>query len=195
MEDDKNSLIEFTKKFDFNKHQTLESDFYPNTIHHIFGRNALSLLELCCYHGSINCFNFLTTELKLEITQGCVSYSFLSGNKEIIDKCLAEKDPNFVTMEYAVISRNIDYVNLLMDEHDLFPDYEGAAYYNNLQAFIIGLKKCRYINDYFFHSLYFGFEPVYEIILSLGANINAVKIKNNVPLIHWCAIYNNVEFA
>ncbi|EAX85334.1 hypothetical protein TVAG_022550 [Trichomonas vaginalis G3] len=74
--DDKFSFIIFTETDSFDKNQMLDSDFYPSSPN--------SLLELCCYHGSVNCFKLLISKFNSIITKKCLYYSFLGGNPDII---------------------------------------------------------------------------------------------------------------
>ncbi|EAX99287.1 hypothetical protein TVAG_113030 [Trichomonas vaginalis G3] len=82
MDDDKISLIIFTEREGFDKNQKLKSELYP------YSNEGISLLELCCYHGSVDCFKILRTKFQSEITPNCLRYSFLSGNQDIMNECL-----------------------------------------------------------------------------------------------------------
>ena len=81
MNNDKERFIAFTEREEFDKDQKLESSLYPK-----YGYN--SLLELCCYHGAIDCFKFLRMKFTSEITTKCLEFSFLGGNSEIMSECL-----------------------------------------------------------------------------------------------------------
>lgn len=50
-----------------------------------------SPIEASCYYGSVNIFNFIRSNLKQEITQSCLEYSFIGGNTDIINECLNSK--------------------------------------------------------------------------------------------------------
>ncbi|EAY23341.1 hypothetical protein TVAG_186490 [Trichomonas vaginalis G3] len=80
MYDDKFSFIIFTETDSFDKNQMLQSDLYPSSPN--------SLLELCCYHGAVNCFKLLISKFNSIITPKCLFYSFLGGNPDIINNCL-----------------------------------------------------------------------------------------------------------
>ncbi|EAY03946.1 hypothetical protein TVAG_314760 [Trichomonas vaginalis G3] len=130
MDDDKIALINFTEREGFDKDQKLKSDLYPFLEGH-----GISLLELCCYHGSVDCFKFLRTKFESEITRNCLRYSFLSGNPEIMNECLKVQKPGEGCMLYAIISHNIDFVTFLMNEHNIKIDYLYLIFcikYNNL---------------------------------------------------------------
>ena len=62
MYNDKERFISFIETEGFDKNQTLKSELYPKTY---FG---LSFLELCCYHGAVDCFKLLRTKFNSEIT-------------------------------------------------------------------------------------------------------------------------------
>ncbi|EAX85479.1 hypothetical protein TVAG_313600 [Trichomonas vaginalis G3] len=102
-------FISFTEREDFDKNQKLKSSFYP------IPYERYSLLELCCYHGAVDCFKLLRTKYNSEITRTCLQLSFLGGNPEIMSECLKRQKPNGKCMEYAIISHNIDFVTFLMN--------------------------------------------------------------------------------
>ncbi|EAY04913.1 hypothetical protein TVAG_016850 [Trichomonas vaginalis G3] len=88
MNNDLKSFIQFTERDGFDKNQTLESSLYPYT------KEGYSLLELCCYHGAVDCFKLLRTKFSSEITEICLQFSFLGGNPEIMSECLKHQKPN-----------------------------------------------------------------------------------------------------
>ena len=71
MNNDLERFIAFTERDDFDKNQKLESKLYP------YSKEGYSLLELCCYHGAVDCFKLLRTKFYSEITQTCFHFSFL----------------------------------------------------------------------------------------------------------------------
>ncbi|EAY02310.1 hypothetical protein TVAG_275840 [Trichomonas vaginalis G3] len=97
MYNDSETFISFTEQEGFNKDQTLKSKLYPDSY------NGYSLLELCCYHGAVDCFKLLRTKFKSETTQECLALSFLGGNPEIMSECLKYQEPEEDCMEYAII--------------------------------------------------------------------------------------------
>ncbi|EAX97229.1 hypothetical protein TVAG_196730 [Trichomonas vaginalis G3] len=133
MDDDKILLITFTEREGFDKNQELKSDLYP------YSAEGLSLLELCCYHGSVDCFKFLITKFQSIITSECLIYSFLGGNPDIMNECLKVIIPDNLCMKYAIISHNIDFVTFLMNEHNIKINLELCSQYNNLQSFLVYL--------------------------------------------------------
>ena len=139
MEDDKKSFISFTERKGFDKDEVLYSYFYPNNTYDEYHKNSYTLLELCCYYGSIDCFKFLISEYKSIITLKCLPFSFLSGNPEIMSECLKYQEPNRNCMEYAIISHNIDFVTFLMNEYKIEINLELCGNYNNFHAFFVWL--------------------------------------------------------
>ncbi|EAY07768.1 hypothetical protein TVAG_000520 [Trichomonas vaginalis G3] len=113
MHNDFEKFIFFTERNEFDESQKLKSDLYP------FSKEGYSLLELCCYHGAVDCFKFLRTKFDSEITQKCLKFSFLGGNKEIMSECLKYQKPNYKCMKYAIISHNIDFITFLMNEYNI----------------------------------------------------------------------------
>ena len=111
--DDIKSFISFTEMNGFNKNQMIKNTFNsPST------DDGYSLLELCCYHGAVNCFKFLRTKFDSKITFLCLQFSFLGGNPDIMSECLKSQKPNFGSMTYALISHNIDFVTFLINEYN-----------------------------------------------------------------------------
>ncbi|EAY07455.1 hypothetical protein TVAG_499410 [Trichomonas vaginalis G3] len=186
MDDDKISLINFTEGEGFDKNQKLKSDLYP------YAYKGLSLLELCCYHGSVDCFKFLRTKFQSEITPDCLRYSFLGGNPDIMNECLKVQKPDNECMEYAIISHNIDFVTFLTNEHNIKIDIELCSKYSNLQSFLVYLDQTNDINTCFVYSPNFHISLLLEYFISNGADINAENKYGLTPL-HQAAMNNNKE--
>ncbi|EAY08855.1 ankyrin repeat protein, putative [Trichomonas vaginalis G3] len=188
MDDDKISLITFTEREGFDKKQKLDSDLYP------FSKGGISLLELCCYHGSYEYFQFLRTKFQSIITPNCLRYSFLGGNPDIMNECLKVQIPDNKCMKYAIISHNIDFVTFLMNEHNIKIDLELCSQYNNLQSFLVYLDQTYDINTCFVYSPSFHLSSLLEYLISKGADINAKDEDGCTPL-HYAAGNNNKETA
>ncbi|EAX88437.1 ankyrin repeat protein, putative [Trichomonas vaginalis G3] len=188
MYDDKISFINFTEREGFDKNQKLKSDLYP------YSDEGISLLELCCYHGSVDCFKILITKFQSEITPDCLRYSFLSGNPDIMNECLKVQKPDYECMKYAIISHNIDFVTFLMNEHNIKIDLELCSKYNNLQSFLVYLDQTNDINTCFVHSPNFHLSSLLEYFISNGADINA-KDKYGCTPLHYTASNNWKETA
>ncbi|EAY13858.1 ankyrin repeat protein, putative [Trichomonas vaginalis G3] len=187
MDDDKISFIIFTEREGFDKNQKLKSDLYPYS-------RGISLLELCCYYGSVDCFKFLITKFQSEITPNCLRYSFLGGNPDIMNECLKVQKPDDKCMEYAIISHNIDFVTFLMNEHNIKIDLELCSKYNNLQSFLVCLDQTNDINTCFVCSPNFHLSSLLEYFISNGADINA-KNKYELTPLHYAARDNRKETA
>ena len=113
MYNDLERFIAFTEIDGFNQYRILTSNLYPDS------DESYLLLELCCYHGAVDCFKFLRTKFNSAITQKCLEFSFLGGNPEIMSECLKYQKPNKDCMKYAIISHNIDFVTFLMNEYNI----------------------------------------------------------------------------
>ncbi|EAY03067.1 hypothetical protein TVAG_171650 [Trichomonas vaginalis G3] len=116
-------FITFTQRDGFDKEHQLISSLYPLSF------AGCTLLELCCYHGAVDCFKFLRTEFNSGITLTCLHFSFLGGNPDIMSECLKYQTPNFKCMEYAIISHNIDFVTFLMNEYKIDIDLSVCGLY------------------------------------------------------------------
>ncbi|EAY19505.1 hypothetical protein TVAG_136360 [Trichomonas vaginalis G3] len=113
MNNDFEKFNQFTERDGFDKDQRLYSELYP------YSSEGYSLLELCCYHGAVDCFKLLRTKFSSEITQKCLHFSFLGGNPEIMSECLKYQKPDENCMDYAIISHNIDFVTFLKNEYNI----------------------------------------------------------------------------
>ncbi|EAY02297.1 hypothetical protein TVAG_275710 [Trichomonas vaginalis G3] len=131
MDNDKETFIQFIERSNHYKDQRLNNILYPETY------SGYSLLELCCYHGAVDCFKLLRTNFNSEITQKCLQLSFLGGNQEIMSECLKYQQPNKYCMEYAIISHNIDFVTFLMNEHNFEIDLYSCGIHKNLESFLV----------------------------------------------------------
>ncbi|EAX97348.1 hypothetical protein TVAG_293530 [Trichomonas vaginalis G3] len=186
MNNDLESFIAFTERDEFDEDQTLGSDLYPS--------RRLSLLELCCYHGAVDCFKFLRTEFDSKITQTCLHFSFLGGNPEIMSECLKHHKPDEKCMKYAIISHNIDFVTFLMNEYKMKIDSYYCGMYNNLETLFVYFDQTNDINICFIISTRFDIPSLCEYFLSNGANINEKDEYGNTAL-HIAACYNSKETA
>ena len=168
MNNDKERFIQFTESDGFDKDQKLKSKLYP------YYSKGYSLLELCCYHGVVDCFKLLRTKFNSEITQRCLQFSFLGGNPEIMSECLKSQKLNKECMKYAIISHNIDFVTFLMNEYYIEIDLEFCGIYNNLEAFLVYFDKYyKYKIDHcFIKSAIFAIPSLCEYFISQGAKIN-----------------------
>ncbi|EAY02302.1 hypothetical protein TVAG_275760 [Trichomonas vaginalis G3] len=143
MYNDKELFISFTEKEGFNEDQRIISCLYPDS------KLGLTLLDLCCYYGAVDCFKFLRSKFNSKITLDCLHNSFLGGNQEIISECLKYQEPNNLDMRIAIILHNIDFVTFLMNEYNLSIDLSDCAEYNNLESFLVYFDQTNKIDECF----------------------------------------------
>ncbi|EAY02506.1 hypothetical protein TVAG_020590 [Trichomonas vaginalis G3] len=187
MYNDLERFIIFTEREGFDKNQMLISKLYSNT--------RYSLLELCCYHGAVDCFKFLRTKFNSSITYECLEYSFLGGNPEIMSECLKYKEPvTYPVQKNAIISHNIDFITFLMNEYNVEIYLEYCAYYNNLEAFLVYFDRTNDINLCFVYSSMFNIPSLCKYFLSRGADINAEN-RDEQTALHCAALKNSKETA
>ncbi|EAY18970.1 hypothetical protein TVAG_147150 [Trichomonas vaginalis G3] len=183
MEDDVNKFLWFIGLDDFDENKRLHNEFYPE--------NGFSLLELCCYHGAVDCFKVMITKFNPEITKDCLSLSFLGGKPEIINVCLKYQQPDEDSMKYAIISHNIDFVTFLMNEYNLEINLRDCCMASNLQAFLVYFDQTGDINKCFIHSVMFPLPYLIKYFISIGADINATC--NGYSALHFAVGYNTTE--
>ncbi|EAX93779.1 ankyrin repeat protein, putative [Trichomonas vaginalis G3] len=186
MENDIKRFISITESEEFDQDQKLKSDLYP------YSDYGYTLLELCCYHGAVDCFKFLRTKFSSEITQKCLLFSFLGGNPEIMSECLKYQKPDEKCMEYAIISHNIDFVTFLMNEYNIEIDLFYCGYYYNLESFLVYFDQTNDFKKCFVYSARFDVSSLCIYFFSLGANINQCDQFGETAL-HLAAQNNNKE--
>ncbi|EAY22298.1 hypothetical protein TVAG_377770 [Trichomonas vaginalis G3] len=190
MYNDLERFIAFTERDGFDKDQKLESRLYPID----FYPRGYSLLELCCYHGAVDCFKLLRTKFQSEITRTCLKFSFLGGNPEIMSECLKYQTPDEECMKYAIISHNIDFVTFLMNEYHLEIVLDYCAQYNNIESFLVYFDQTNNVYTCFYISVIFNIPSLCEYFLSNGININE-KDEFGQTTLHIAAQYNSKETA
>ncbi|EAY04593.1 hypothetical protein TVAG_233290 [Trichomonas vaginalis G3] len=178
MNNDKERFIIFTERDEFDKDQKLKSKLYP------YFNEGYSLLELCCYHGTADCFKLLISKFHSEITHTCLEFSFLGGNPEIMSECLKYEEPSILCMKYAIISHNIDFVTFLMNEYNIEIGLKYCTFNNNFESFLVYFDQTNDINQCFLYSTIFGIPSLFEYFLSHGATA-----------LHFVARYNFKEIA
>ncbi|EAY05397.1 ankyrin repeat protein, putative [Trichomonas vaginalis G3] len=188
MNNDKERFIYFTERDGFNEDQKLVSCLYPQT------NKGFSLLELCCYHGAVDCFKLLRTIFESEITKTCLKLSFLGGNAEIINECLKYQKPNEKCMKYAIISHNIDFVTFLMNEYNLEIDLEACIECHNLESLLVYFDQANDVKRCFVYSAKLNISSLSKYFFSLGANINE-KIEEGWTALHFAAFHNSKDTA
>ncbi|EAY13502.1 ankyrin repeat protein, putative [Trichomonas vaginalis G3] len=188
MNDDVESFISYAGKEKFRIDHSSVGDFYPDSY------LDLSWLELCCYHGAGKCFKFLISKFKPEITQKCLSFTFLGGNAEIMNECLKEQDPDEDCMKYAIIAHNIDFITFLAYEYDEVIDPEYCCEEHNIQAFLVYLDISKNINQCLIYSTRFNFPPLCQYLIDHGADINSID-RDGKTALHHAAENSCVEIA
>ncbi|EAY08191.1 hypothetical protein TVAG_307970 [Trichomonas vaginalis G3] len=172
MNDDKERFVSFIEMDEFDEDQKIQCGLYP------FDYEGYSLLELCCYHGAIDCFKLLRTKFESKITKKCLQFSFLGRSPEIMSECLKYKKPNKECMEYAIISHNIDFVTFLMEEFKLEINLKHCEIYNNLE---FTLLKLMILTNALFIQRYLVFHPFASISFHL-VQISMKKMKKGKQL-------------
>ncbi|EAY19948.1 hypothetical protein TVAG_402020 [Trichomonas vaginalis G3] len=165
MQNDKETFITFTEREGFDKDQKLECDLYPSRY------GGYSLLELCCYHGAVDCFKLLMTKFHSKITQTCLELSFLGRNAEIMSECLKHQKPNDECMKNAIASHNIDFVTFLMNEYNININLYFCGYNNNIESFLVYFDQTNDVNKCLIYSTLFNIPPLCKYFLSHGATI------------------------
>lgn len=175
---DKNSFDSLTKSDNFDKNQRYNSIIQADK------QISISLLELCCVSGSLDCFNILRTRFNSEITQLCLQLSFFGGNKEIITECLKVHKPDDECMTNAIISHDMELFKMLFNEYKMQPKLEDFSNYHNLEAFLyyFDQSKSKDANKFFILSLGFNIPSLCQYFILNGADINTKDEKGKTAL-------------
>ncbi|EAY20535.1 hypothetical protein TVAG_239080 [Trichomonas vaginalis G3] len=194
MYNDKETFISFTERGGFDKDQILRNSFLYPIFFSLSPRQGYSLLELCCYHGAVDCFKLLRTKFNSEITETCLQFSFLGGNPEIMSECLKSQTPNKECMRYAIISHNIDFVTFLMNEHKIKIKLSYCGQYRNFESSLVYLDQIKDIKKCFIKSAVLNIPSFCKYFLSHGAKINAKDEDGRIAL-YFAAGNNSKETA
>ncbi|EAY04521.1 hypothetical protein TVAG_244220 [Trichomonas vaginalis G3] len=153
-----------------------------------------TLLELCCYHGAVDCFKFLRTTYDSTPNKACLRFSFLGRNKEILSECLKYEKPDDECMKYAIISHNIDFVTFLMNEHKMKINPYDCGLYKNLESFLVYYDQIHNYHKCIVHSAMFAIPSLLEYFVSHGGYINKSNQRGDTAL-HYAARFNSKEMA
>ncbi|EAY05807.1 hypothetical protein TVAG_202640 [Trichomonas vaginalis G3] len=178
IDDDLNSFIVFTEKEGFDENQLMYSYIYPDF--------ELTLLDLCCYYGSVNCFKLMRSKFNSEITENCLHYSFLSGKPEIMNECLKFQTPDDECMDYVITSYNIDFVTFIMENYNIEIDPFHCENVFNLQAYFLHFFHTNDLPTCFTHSPFFYNKSLCEFLLSHGADVNQEGVDGRFVLDYAC---------
>ncbi|EAY05419.1 hypothetical protein TVAG_197200 [Trichomonas vaginalis G3] len=165
MNDDITKFVILAEKDDFDIDQEVICSIYPLC--------CMTLLELCSYYGSVNCFKFLLTNFKSKILKHCTPCAFLGANPDIISKCLEDRVGDYDMMEFAIASHNIDFVSYMMNECGIEFKLIESGRFNNLHAFLVYYDQTKDINGCMAASSLFNIPSLCEYFISKGADINA----------------------
>ncbi|EAY14646.1 hypothetical protein TVAG_460630 [Trichomonas vaginalis G3] len=191
-ENDKEKFIAFTQMEGFDKDQRLDNSLYP------LSDDGFTLLELCYYHGAVDCFKFLRTKFNSEITQECLQLSFLGGNQEIMNECLKHQEPDDECMIYAIISHNIDFVTFLMNEHNLDIEDISCGKFKNLEALLVYYDQTDDVDTCFVFStflVYYHFANIFfHMVQKLMQRVYLMKMLYLLHHIIIIKIYSNFLF-
>ena len=173
--------------FEIDPKQILQSEFYPES------KKGYSLIELCCYHGSSNCFMMLRSRFNVEITQKCLMLSFMGGNPQILIDCLRFQVPDNDCMKYAIISHNMDFIVHLVNYYQIEIDLLTCGMNYNIEAFMYALNQ-RNINKCFAISPVFNMKSLCEYFLDYKADINA-KDDRGANALYYAVLKDDHEIA
>ncbi|EAY06644.1 hypothetical protein TVAG_322640 [Trichomonas vaginalis G3] len=182
MEDNKGLFVSLIEREDFNYDQKFTSDFYP--------AYSFSILELCCYHGAVNCFKLLITKYNPNLSVKCLNLSFLRGVPDIVNECLKQTKPDSDYMWHAIVSHNMDFVSFLATEFHKYIHLEDCKFYDNLSVLFFATMLNYSLDECLFYAAYFNIPSLCEYLISHGAGLDYLNDSDDRTPIHNAAYYN-----
>lgn len=193
MNDDVKSLISLIKDKEIPKFVNF---FFPT-------EDKITYLEISSYYGAIKCFKYIISKYYQEPSENTLYFSFLGGNTDIIKKCLMKlsrcysmdyKRMSVKSMEFAILSHNIDLVDYLIKEHNIPIDLNGCIQFHNIQAYLLNLYYSNDIKKTFVICPAFNFPSLCEYFISHGIDVNSIDERRKTAL-HIAAETNSIEIA
>ena len=144
-EDDIDGFISFlanNSTFDITQQQILPmNEYYFYLFACTWSRNSISLIDFCCFFGSLKCFKYLLLN-KCKITKETLRWSIAGGNKEIIN-ILKENGQKFEEcLETSVKYHRYELTNWLNENYKCEEIILATCIeYYNFEAFFYFLEK------------------------------------------------------
>ena len=157
------------------------------------GFQKLTVLESCCYFGSVNIFNYITSNLKKSISQECLQYSFIGNNNDIINLCLNKHKIDKMCLEYIVASHNHKYLEYVFEKKLFAPkdfDYETIIRSQNLKAVFLMFSKDKNSIIPWCSS----FSQTINILQNEKIDFSK-KSPDQQTLLHYASAHNNVDIC
>ena len=143
----------------------------------------LSLLEACCYFGSVNIFFFLISNAECAITEKCLKASIFGGNIDIINECLKKQQIDKYCVNSSIVSHNNQFFEYILENVMFTSNFKVESTYCSDDDYSDNIV---YIDHFDFED-YFDHECIIE-----SQNLNAVFLlymKNKILIFPWCAAF------
>ncbi|EAY20592.1 hypothetical protein TVAG_162870 [Trichomonas vaginalis G3] len=143
----------------------------------------LSLLETCCYFGSVNIFFFLISNAECAITEKCLKASIFGGNIDIINECLKKQQIDKYCVNSSIVSHNNQFFEYILENVMFTSNFKVESTYCSDDDYSDNIV---YIDHFDFED-YFDHECIIE-----SQNLNAVFLlymKDKNLIFPWCAAF------
>ncbi|EAY09221.1 ankyrin repeat protein, putative [Trichomonas vaginalis G3] len=143
----------------------------------------LSLLEACCYFGSVNIFFFLISNAECIITQECLKASIFGGNTDIINECMKKNQIDKYCVNSSLVSHNNQFFEYILENVMFTSNFKVESTYCSDDDYSDNIV---YIDHFDFED-YFDHECIIE-----SQNLNAVLLlymKDKNLIFPWCAAF------
>ncbi|EAY08869.1 hypothetical protein TVAG_051040 [Trichomonas vaginalis G3] len=187
MNDDLQSFIPFTEQPKFHKNKL---------IHHYLQLEIYSIIDWCCYYGSVNCFKYMRSKFNAPLGKTSLSLSFLSQKSDIVKECLQNVKPDNYSMNFAVASHNIEFVTYLLNNYTFDVDLRICYNYNNLQSFLLFIDTFKLCSSGLLYiSEFMGNNILAKYFIEKGCDVDIKeKLSFKTPL-HFAIENNNFELV
>ena len=168
------------------RYHDLFSSFDESIFH-----SPLTLLDFCCFFGSLNCFKYLLLNKSI-ITKKSLNYAIAGGNLEIIN-ILKERGESFdMCLETSIIFHRYILTDWIIQNYKSNPiSYSTCIKYFNYEALLYAIKidQSRIFPGVLSYTLIdacsSGNNRVVQYLVNKGADVNYVN-RGRSPLISAC---------
>ncbi|EAY04552.1 hypothetical protein TVAG_244530 [Trichomonas vaginalis G3] len=155
----------------------------------------LSLVEACCYFGSVNIFYFLISNYEIEINKKCLEMSIIGRNTDIINECMKNNELDRNMLDTVMTSHNNKFLEYLLERDLCKPEdfsFKLIIMSHNLKGVFLLFDKDK-------DSIIpwcATFPQSIDILRDHIQNLNLTKTdKYDKNILHFACLHNNIEIC
>lgn len=168
-------------------------DIISSTLDFNFNKKVFSrsLIENCCFCGSVECFKFLRSN-GVEITKKCFDYSINGRSQFIINEYLQYFKPDKHTMLEAIKTHNFDIATSFEQMYGVEIPIDSVCLYFDVKLFLYLMSTSTKFDLLLKACFSFKIPDLFDDVLSLNSNIEAFNVleallsavhKNNISIV------------